>query len=61
MVTVWTIMDYDTAQSLLKELLFDHLPMEWRWLLHQNEEDELGLPNAFGRPLVEIEALLVNT
>ena len=52
-------MDLNTAQDLLKELLF-HLPMGWWWLLHQKEENDLGIAKAFDRPRAEIEALLVN-
>ena len=52
-------MDLNTAQDLLKELLF-HLPTGWWWLLHQKEENDLGIAKAFDRPRAEIEALLVN-
>ena len=53
-------MDYITAQSLLEKLP-GHLLIEWWWLLHQKEEDELGLAKAFGCPRAQIEAHLVNT
>ena len=52
-------MDYATAQSLLKELL-GHLPREWWWLLHQKEDDGLGIAYAFDRLLADIEDLLSN-
>ena len=52
-------MDLNTAQDLLKELLF-HLPTGWWWLLHQKEENDLGIAKAFDRPRAEIEAILVH-
>ena len=52
-------MNQATAQTLLHELLY-HLPTGWWCLDHQETENDLGLAKAFGRPLAEINALLVN-
>ena len=52
-------MDQATAKTLLQELL-RHLPTGWWCLVHQKNETDLGLAKAFGRPLAEINALLVN-
>ena len=52
-------MDQAAAHTLLKELLCC-LPIGWWCLVHQKTGNDLGLAKAFGRPLAEINALLVN-
>ena len=52
-------MDQAAASLLLKQVL-GHLPPEWWWMLHQDEENDLGLARAFRRPRAEIDALLIN-
>ena len=54
-----TIMDYAAAKLLLNELI-GHLLIEWWWLFHQKEEDELGIAKTLDHHLDTVEALLVN-
>ena len=49
-----TIMDYAAAQVLLNELI-GHLLIEWWWLFHQKEEDELGIAKTLDHHLDTIE------
>ena len=49
-----TIMDYAAAKLLLNELI-GHILIEWWWLFHQKEEDELGIAKTLDHHLDTIE------